>query len=175
MLLATEKKDAVVHPFTEVKRQIASTMLAESLRNQFADEKKKEWDKQLAAGTSIEPELKKLKVEMKKTGPFSVGQGYIPNVGQADPIVDAVFELTMEHPFPKRLIPFQNGYYFIKLVSLDSPKLADFAKDEEVLEKSVGTALQTELITDWVTKLQKTATVKTELSFEKQPRETETD
>ena len=128
----------------------------------------------LAEGKSIEPDLKALKVDVKKTGSFSLGQGYIPNVGQADPIVDAVFQLTPEHPLVKKLIPFQDAFYYVKLRTLERPKDADYGKNQEMVEKNVATSLRTEVMSQWVAELQKNSTIKTELKFDsKQPMQME--
>jgi peptidyl-prolyl cis-trans isomerase D len=158
-----DKKNEVVHPLAEVKRKIAERLAVEKYRKGFAEKKRAEWEKVLADGKNLEPELKRARVEIKKTGPFSIGQGYIPNIGQADSIMDSIFALTPAKPVAKRLFNHQDAYYFIKLRSIEFPKEGDFAKAKDSIEKNEGTALQTELITTWVNSLQKQASIKTEL------------
>lgn len=166
ILQIEEKKPEVIKSLEQVKRQVAEKLVAEKTAKQFADEKRAEWDKMLASGKSIEGELKALKIDVKKTGPFSIGQGYIPNVGQADAVVDEVFQLTAANPLPKKLVPFQESFYYVKLRSVERPKEGDFAKNREMIEKSVATSLRTEVMSNWVAGLQKASTVKTELKFE---------
>lgn len=162
---AVEKKAEVVTPVADVKRKIAETLVAEKSKKTFIDEKRAEWDKLLAEGKSLEPELKKSKIEIKKTGPFAITQGTIPNIGAAEPIVDAVFALTPKEPVAKKLYQFGDAYYYVKLKSVERPKPEEFAKNHEAVERSVETALQSELMQKWVANLQKTATIKTEIKF----------
>lgn len=168
LLLVTNKREAVVKPIAEVKKVIGEKMVVERARKTFVDEKRAAWEKTLAEGKSIEAELKRAKVEIKKTGPFSLGGGFLPGIGQAEPLMDAVFELSEKSPVAKRLVPHQDAYYFVRLKSVERPKDADFDKNREVVEKSLETSLQTELINQWIVALQKTATVRAELKFDRQ-------
>jgi peptidyl-prolyl cis-trans isomerase D len=165
VLLATESKPETVHTLDEVKPKIAEKLVAEQKQKTFADARKAEWEKVLAEGKPLEPELKKFKVEMKKTGPFSIGQGSIPSIGAAEPIVDAVFNLTLKDPVAKKLLPFGGAYYYVKLKSVDRPKQTEYVKNRESVERDVETQLQTELLTKWVANLEKSATIKTDLKF----------
>jgi peptidyl-prolyl cis-trans isomerase D len=165
LVLLEGKKDAVTHPFEKEKRTIAEKLVADRLSQSFIDEKRKEWNKMLAEGKSIGDELKKLKIETKKTGPFAIGQGQIPSIGAADPILDAVFLLTKEHPVAPQLYDYQGQTYFVKLVSIEPAKTAEFAKNMDVVEKSLTTALQSQIITEWIKNLEKGSTIKQEIKF----------
>ncbi len=165
----TQRKDAVVKPLAEVKRIIGEGLAAEKSKKAFIDEKKAELEKVLAAGKPLDGELKKYKIEVKKTGPFSAGGGTVPSIGQADAVLDAAFALTLKSPVAKKLIEYQDHSYYLKLRSVDRPKEADLAKNQDVVEKSVTTSLQGELMNTWVSSLQKTATVKSQLKTRNQP------
>lgn len=165
LLLVQDKKADVSHSFESVKAKIASQLASEKFRKDYADTLRKGWEAQLAAGKSIEPELAKLKIPTKKTGPFSLGQGYLPNIGQSEPMMDAVFLLSKKDPVSKRLFFHQNHYYFLKLASVETPKPEDFEKSADVVEKSVETSLQSELMSQWVAKLRKQSTITRELAL----------
>jgi peptidyl-prolyl cis-trans isomerase D len=163
ILKVEKKRDANAHPLADVKTKIAEKLVAEKSTKEFVEGKKKEWEALLAQGKPLNAELKKLGIEVKKTGPFAVTQGQVPNIGSADSIVDAVLELTKEAPVGKKLIPVQEQYYYVKLLSVEYPKAADFAKNQEMVEKSLVTAYGSELMKDWVGKLEKAATIKISL------------
>jgi peptidyl-prolyl cis-trans isomerase D len=165
LLLAEGKKEAVTHPFDKVKWTIAEKLVGEKLSQSFIDEKRKLWNKMLAEGKSIDGELKALKIETKKTGPFAIGQGQIPSIGAADAILDAVFLLTKEKPIAPQLYDYQGQTYFIKLASMQPAKTSEFAKNADVVEKSLTTSLQSQILSEWIKTLEKSSTVKQEVKF----------
>ncbi len=165
ILLVQNKKAEAVLTLEESKPKIAEKLASEKLRKEYADTVRKQWETTLAAGKPLEPELAKLKVAVKKTGPFSLGQGYVPNIGQSEGILDAVFLLSMKDPVSKKLHYHQNNYYYLKLASVERPKPEDFEKSAEVVEKSVETSLQSELMSQWVAALRKTSTITREIQF----------
>lgn len=165
ILQLVEKKDSIQKPLAEVKPQIAEAVWKEKDKQRFVEEKKKAWEAIVAAGQPLDGELKKYKVELKKTGAFPMGQGFVPNVGQIDALLDSVFELTKEKPVAKKLFFFQDHYYYVKLLKMDIPKKEDFAKNAEAVEKGVVSALQGEVLNAWINDLQKKSTVKKEMAF----------
>lgn len=165
VLQLIEKKDSIQKPLAEVKPAVAESVWKEKDKQRFIEEKKKAWEVIVANGQPLDSELKKYKVELKKTGSFPIGQGYVPNVGQIDSLLDAVFDLTKEKPVAKKLFFFQDSYYYVKLLKMDLPKKEDFAKSAETVEKGVVMALQGELLNSWMKDLQKNSKVKTEVAF----------
>lgn len=168
LLMVDKKKDGVTRDFALVKRGIAEKLLQEKLSVDLADKMKADWNKLLAEGKPLDGEIKKAKVEIKKTGPFALGQGSIPNIGQADGILDAVFTLSKANPTPKELLPFMENYYYVKLLTLEPAKEAEFAKNAETIEKSVSTSIQSTLMSEWVESLQKESKVVTSIRFDTQ-------
>jgi peptidyl-prolyl cis-trans isomerase D len=160
-----DKKPEVVHPFDSVKEKLATKQLAEKKKKTLAESKQKEWDQILAAGKPLDAELKKAKIEVKKTGPFSLSEGYIPQLGQADVLLDAVYDLTPDKPMAKKLFYHQNNFYYLKLRSVDYAKEADFAKNADSVEKTEAGELQSEVIMAWINAFRKQSTIKTELNF----------
>ena len=120
----------------------------------------------LASGRSIEPELKAARIETKKTGPFSLGQGYIPQVGQAEEILDAVFKLSKQKPLGPKLYASGNDYYFIKLESVEFPKAKDAALNRESAASSLTTQLQSTFLNKWIENLKDKSTVRVDAKFE---------
>jgi hypothetical protein len=104
-------------------------------------------------------------VARRRGNSFAIGQGQIPSIGAADRILDAVFLLTKERPIAPQLYDYQRQTYFVKLVSIEPAKTAEFAKNMDVVEKSLTTALQSQIITEWIKNLEKGSTIKQEIKF----------
>ncbi len=155
-----------VKPLEDVKREIAKTLLIEKRTDDFIKNKKSEWEKKLAAGQSIENELKAANVELKKTGPFSLGQGYIPQVGQVDEITDAVFKLTKAKPIAPKLYPNGNDFYFVKLESVEAPRKSDFEANYEAAAASLEQQLQNAFMTKWVEDVKEASAVRIDVKFD---------
>lgn len=161
-----EKQDSQVKPLEEVKQELAMSIAKEQARNRFIESKKKAWEEMLVKNQPLDSELRKAGVTLKKTGPFSIGQGSIPTIGAVESMVDAIFELSPEHPFPKRLFFYQDKYYYLKLIATTPPKPEALAKDTESAEKTLANLLQGEVFKDWVTGLEKQASIKLEDKFD---------
>jgi peptidyl-prolyl cis-trans isomerase D len=166
LLLVDGKRQEKAKAFADVKSQIAETLLLEKNKREFTDHTKAALEKQLAEGKPLDAELKKYKIEVKKTGPFSLGQGFIPNVGQAETLADAIAELTKENPLPKKLAFHQGNYYYLKLRSVEAPKAAEFAKTSETLDKTLATQVESALLGKWMETLRKNSTINVEAQFQ---------
>ncbi len=164
ILMITEKKEAVTQPLNEVKPIIVEKLIQEKEKAKFSEQRTKEWNAMLASGKSLDGELKKWKVDVKKTGPFSLAGNYIPNVGEAEPVMDAVFNLSEKSPLPPKLIEHQDAVYYVKLRQVERPK-TDAKSTAENTERGVEAGFQNELVTQWIAGLKKKATVKTEVNF----------
>jgi len=155
LLKVEQKKPETQKSLEEVKSVVAEKVATRKAAESFAAQKQKEWEKLLAEGKSLDSELKKAGIELKKSGPFSLGQGYLPNVGKADEIVDAIFTLTPQSPVYPKLVGFQGDYFYVKLLTLDRAKEAEFTKNPDTFEKSLSSSLQTELYKDWMEEAKK--------------------
>lgn len=167
LILIKNKKAESLAPFEEVKKTIAETLATEQMRKEFSSTRKVELEKILAAGKPLEPELKRMGSEIKKTGAFSLGQGYIPNIGQVDSILDAIFQLSPKNPIAPKLFEHQGALYYVKLKSVERPKPADLDKNRDAAEKALETSLQSTLVTQWIDSIKKQSTIKTTKSFDK--------
>lgn len=163
LLQVLRKEPESVKPFDQVKREVAKSVLKDERRKEFAAKKRSEWDAMLAAGKPLDSVLKAEKVEVKSTGAFSPAQGYIPNLGAADPVLDAVFHLSEKKPMPKALIPYQDFYYYVRLKKVEKPKAP--GKVDAPTDQSVVSSVQMEFLDKWVGDLQKNATIKTTMKL----------
>jgi peptidyl-prolyl cis-trans isomerase D len=160
------KEPETVKPFEQVKKEVAKALLKEEKRRTFTEKKRAEWNAMLAKGQPLDGVLKAEKVEVKTTGAFSPSQGFIPQVGAADPVIDAVFQLSEKEPLPKALIPYQDFYYYVRLKKVERPKAPT---KETSADQSVLSSVQMEFLDKWVGELQKNATIKTSMQLKKEP------
>ncbi len=159
-----EKKEAKPLAFDSVKNKIAETLINEKAAKEWSEKTQSAWEATVKEGKSLDSELKKYKVELKKTGPFQLSQGYIPSLGQNDAILDAVMELTPASPVAKKLFFVQDGFYYVKLSKLEIPKLTDLEKQAPEVDRTIASGLQSELVTHWIEDLEKKASIKYESS-----------
>lgn len=158
-------KPEVNHPLSEVKKTVAEKLYSEKTKQKFVESKRKAWEAALALGHTIERELRAFKIELKKTGPFSLGEATIPGIGKAEGIIDGIFELTPTSPVARRLYFFENHYYFIKLKNVEFAKENEFAKEQKAIEESTKQELKTAVLGTWTESLAKQSTIKNEISF----------
>jgi peptidyl-prolyl cis-trans isomerase D len=167
LLMVDGKRTESVQSLAEAKTKIAEALLVEKTKHDFTDKTKAELDKSLAAGQPLDAALKRFKIEIKKTGPFALGQGNIPNVGNSDGLVDAVAELTPAKPVAKQLVFSQGSYYYFKLRSVTPPKAAEFAKNADSLDGTIAKPVQSALLGKWMETLKKSSTINIEVPFPK--------
>ncbi len=165
VLAVKEKKPEVTRSLVDVKKQIAEKMLADQNKKTYGEKKKAEWDKLLAEGKNLEPVLKAEKLEIKKTGPFSLSQASVPAIGSSDALMDTLFTLSPANPTPKHLVQVGDAYYFVKLAKLEAPKGTEKEKNLEAAQRGQETAYQTEFITQWIAGLQKAGNIKQTVKF----------
>ena len=172
ILKVAGKKDQVTKPLVDVKKTIGEKLALESYKKKFAETTRGDWEKKLATG-NLEGELKKWKIEIKKTGPFSVGGGFVPNIGQLDGVMDGVFALSKKEPVAKKFVQVGDKYYYMKLRTLEYAKDQEFSKGAEVTEKGSITSLQGELLNRWINSLRTESNVKVELQLKGKPVKTD--
>lgn len=169
LLQVKENRPETAKPLEAVKPEIAKELWREKHVQEFADKKKAEWDKKLAEGKSIEADLKAANVDIKKTGPFSLGQGYLPQIGQADEILDAVFKLSKAKPVAPKLYTSGNDSYYLRLESVEAPKAADYEANRQSVASNLETMLQTTFLTKWIEQLKENSAIRLEAKFEAAP------
>lgn len=166
LLQVKETRPETVKPLDAVKDEIAKAIWKEKHATEFVQKTRTEWEKKLASGKAIDAELKAAGIEVKKTGPFSVGQGYIPQIGQVDEIADAVFKLSKAKPVGPKLYPNGADYYYIKLESVEGPSSSGASVNREAVLNTVETSLQTTVLKKWIEDLRENSAIRIEAKFE---------
>lgn len=171
VFLVSAKKDRTTQPFESVRKSLAEVWAKEKLADEFAQELKSGWEKKLAAGQDIRGEFKKYKVDIKKTGPFAISSGYLPQVGQDDEMLNGILSLTTQKPLAPKLFAHGNEYYYAKLLTLSKADESAFMKNEATASQAASNGLRGEFMNTWLNGLKKNASIKTELGGSQQHAE----
>lgn len=150
-----------------VKKDIAEKLLQEREGKTFAAEKKQAYEKIVKDDKAITAQLKKDGIEVKKTGSFSLGQGFIPGMGNVDLLVEELYQISPSKPSLQKIVEYNDNWYYVKLLKFERPKAEDFKKEElqKTTETGVVSSFQSELLNSWVTALRKKASVKIDLKI----------
>lgn len=165
LVLVEEKREKQVTPLDKVESKIRNTLALQGYQQDHARQLREKWQQRVAQGKRIDAELKKEGIKVQSTGKFSLGQGYLPNVGQSDNLMDAVFALSPKQRVADKLHYHQNHYYYLVLKSVDFPKDSEFEKSRDTIERSIETSLQSALLAQWVATLRKNSNVDTSIQF----------
>lgn len=159
LLQLLDKEPESAQPFETVRPLVAASLFQENNRKETATRLRAEWDRRLAAGQPLEPELKKNSIELKSTGLFALGQGFIPQLGAADGVLDEVFQLQTSKPAAKRLVPLEDQFVYVRLKKFERtlPKKPAAGTDEAA--QAVG-GLQAEIFEKWLEHLRTNSSVK---------------
>lgn len=161
-----DKKPQQEIPFDQAKAEVAKAVANVRYAKELETKKKAEWDNSLKAGRNIEADLKSAGVTIEKTEPFALGQGMVPQLGEADAILDAVALLTEKQPVAPALIPHGGQYYYLKLARVVRPTKGAFDKQWEAVNREAEASLQNDLFSAWIASLKKTSTIKQALKFD---------
>jgi peptidyl-prolyl cis-trans isomerase D len=163
----TDRTPSKVRALETVKNQLAEQLARDQIRNQFVDTTRKKWEEMLAQGKALDADLQKLGVPLKKTGKFSLEKDSIPQIGNGESMIEAVYDLTLASPIAKRLYFYQDKYYYLKLLSVTmASPTKETAKDVD-LGKTEAVNFQRDLFQNWLAAIEKQASIKISSSLEK--------
>lgn len=168
VLYVAEKEAREVTSFEDAKKKIATELAKEQKQESLQKERLSAWNAVLEKGNGLETQLSANGVKIETTGEFSLGQGYLPKIGDSEAILDAVFKLTKINQVVPKLIPHAGKYYYVKLAKLTRPKEGSPAKWTEA-ENSVTAGVQNDLLTKWIGDLQNRASIKETMQFDDGP------
>lgn len=161
-----EKKEPQAPSFADLKNQIAREAADQKAKSVFIETLKKEWETKLGRGELIDSELRAKKVAQKKLPPFSLEKNSIPEIGGSETMLEAIFQLTPESKVVKRLVLYQDKYYYLKLGSWKKLKPSSPDQDKKRSEEQVAT-VQRLLFEDWMKDIEKQASIKLSGPFNK--------
>lgn len=167
ILQLRERTPSKTRPFEEVKTQLAESVARDQIKNQFTDTTRKNWEALLSQGKALETELQKYKIALKKTGKFTLEKNSIPEIGNSESMMEALFDLSPSQPIAKRLYFYQDKYYYLKLVSVNpTPASSTKGSTEPDTGKTESVAFQRDLFQNWLSSIEKQASIKKTGLFE---------
>lgn len=156
-----------VRSLDTVKAQLAEQIGRDQMKSQFIDTTRKKWEEMLTQGKPLDAELQKAGVALKKTGKFTLDKNLIPEVGNVESMMEAVYDLTPTNPVAKRLYFYQDKYYYLKLLSLGKAPAPKAGSKETSPGKSESVVFQNDLFQNWLATLEKQASIKVAGPFDK--------
>jgi len=162
-----DKKESNIPSFEDLKKELARDLADQKARSEFIDSLKKTWETKLAEGKPLDEELKQKQIKLKKTPLFSLDKNTIPEIGSAESMLEALFDLTPRSKVAKRLYLYQDNYYYLKLA--DFKKRSGQNKTNTESDKSDSDSIyQRVFFEDWMKNLEKQASIKVKAPFEKE-------
>jgi peptidyl-prolyl cis-trans isomerase D len=173
ILKADEERPERVQPLEEVKKQIAQDLLKADKAKELAHQKAALALAEIKAGKELKELFPSKKTEAGQfdfssfttpqasdTEPFHPMGGYLPGIGQAPKLSEAVFALTAPGATPSAPIDDSDTWYVFKLKSRER---ADLSKLDDAEKKSDRDRLenqkQGELYSQWIERLRKKARI----------------
>jgi hypothetical protein len=121
----------------------------------------------LAQGKALDSDLQKAGVSLKKTGKFSLEKDSIPQIGNGESMIEAVYDLTPAAPVAKRLYFYQDKYYYLKLLSVTTAAPTKEAAQDGNSGKTEAVNFQRDLFQNWLAGIEKQASIKISSTLEK--------
>lgn len=158
-LFKTKEKDKEkVKLFDDVKNDIARTLLQER-RNKEASKKLADelWEKK-NNGSDFNKILAREKLKWDETGTFISTNKYIPKIGEAEEITEALPSLK-KNDYPHRYYTVHNANFIVKLKSRETADMKSFEKDKDKLFMDSLSQRQSDAYYEWLKEVRSTAKI----------------
>lgn len=161
-----EKKEPQVPEFSDLKNQLAREFADQKSKSAFIDNLKKDWEAKLSRGEPIDSDLQIKKIKLKKTPAFTLEKNSIPDIGGSETMWETIYQLTPQSKVAKRLLLYQDKYYYLKLGSWKKLKSGTPDQDKKEGEEQMAT-LQRSFFEDWMKEIEKQASIRFSGPFNK--------
>jgi len=152
------KKESRIPPLEEVKeevkREVTGFKAAEKARQVAED-----LLTQVRSGKSIGQVAKERGLQPEETGYFTRIQGVVPKIGPSGEFTGALASLTQKHPVPKEVLQTKEGYFVVKLSSLEQADKNKFSEAKKNLQRRLAYQKQEEFFQNWLSQLRAKADI----------------
>ncbi len=158
-LFKTKEKDQEkIKLFDEAKQDIARTLLQEKKNKESSKKLADElWEKK-KNNPDFNKILSREKLKWDETGLFVSTNKYIPKIGEAEEITEALPTLK-KNEFPHRYYSVHNAYVIVRLKSRETPNIKSFEKDRDKLVMDSLSQRQSDAYYEWLKEVRSTAKI----------------
>jgi peptidyl-prolyl cis-trans isomerase D len=158
VLKLLNKKESRIPSLEEVKEEVKRKVIGLK-----ADEKARQVAEdlltQIRSGKSIREMAKERGFQAEETGFFTRTQGVVPKIGPAGEFTGALSSLTQKHPVPKEVFQTKDGYFVVKLSTLEQADKNKFSAAKKNLERRLVYQKQEEFFQNWLSQLRAKAKI----------------
>jgi peptidyl-prolyl cis-trans isomerase D len=158
VLKLLDKKESRIPSLEEVKEEVKRKTIGLK-----ADEKARQVAEdllnQVRSGKSIRDIAKERGFQAEETGFFTRTQGVVPKIGPAGEFTGALSSLTQKHPVPKEVFQTKDGYFVVRLSTLEQADKNKFAAARKDLERRLVYQKQEEFFQNWLSQLRAKAKI----------------
>ena len=108
---------------------------------------------------SIREIAKERGFQVEETGFFTRTQGVIPKIGPAGEFMGALSSSTQKHPVPKEVFQTKDGYFVVRLSTLEQADKNKFSAAKKNLERRLVYQKQEEFFQNWLSQLRAKAKI----------------
>jgi hypothetical protein len=158
VLKLLDKKESRIPSLEEVKQEVKRKTIGLK-----ADEKARQVAEdllnQVRSGKSIRDIAKERGFQAEETGFFTRTQGVVPKIGPAGEFTGALSSLTQKHPVPKEVFQTKDGYFVVRLSTLEQADKNKFSAAKKNLERRLVHQKQEEFFHNWLSQLRAKAKI----------------
>ncbi len=158
VLKLVDKKESRIPPFEEIKEEVRAKWV-----NEKAEEKARKVAEDLLEeirkGKTLEDVAREKNLRVEETGLFARTAGVVPKIGPAGEFMDTIASLTDKHPVAKGVIRTKEGYFIVKLLTVEPADLSKFPSAKANLEKRLLAQAQEVVFQNWLTQLKSKAKI----------------
>ncbi|MGQ9647795.1 MAG: SurA N-terminal domain-containing protein [Thermodesulfobacteriota bacterium] len=158
ILKLLDKKESRIPSLEEVKEELKRKVIGLK-----ADEKARQMANdllnQIRSGKSLGELAKQQGLRVEETGFFPRTQGVVPKIGPAGEFMGALSSLSQKHPVPKEVFKTKDGYFVVRLSTLEQADRNRFPEAKKNLERRLAYQKQEEFFQNWLGQLRAKAKI----------------
>jgi peptidyl-prolyl cis-trans isomerase D len=158
VLKSVNRKESRIPPLEEVKAEVTRKVVekkAEEKAQQVADALLKS----LHEGKDIRELARGQGLPVEETGYFTRTAGAIPKIGPVKESGRLLSGLTPKDPLPKEILKTREGYFVVRLLSVEPADQGRFAEAKKSLERRLLSQKQDEYFQNWLNELKSKAKI----------------
>jgi peptidyl-prolyl cis-trans isomerase D len=158
ILKLLDKRESQIPPLDQVKEEVRKRII-ELKAKEKAREASEEILKMVRSGKEIKEVAKQKGYSWGETGFFTRSTGVIPKIGPLRESMSVIASLTEKNPLPKSIIETKEGFFVVKLISIEAPDQSNFFSLKKNLETRLLNQKQEEYFQNWLNFLRSKAKI----------------